>query len=38
MRLFSKYLEKTVTTQKSDLDSLLTLRFQLFKKPQFVTL
>jgi len=33
----SKCLEETVTTHKSDLDSLLTLRFQLFEKPQFVT-
>jgi transposase len=33
----SKCLEETTTTHKSDLDSLLTLRFQLFEKPQFVT-
>jgi transposase len=33
----SKCLEETTTTHKSDLDSLLTLRFQLFNKPQFVT-
>jgi len=33
----SKCLEETVTTHKSDLDSLLTLRFQLFEKTQFVT-
>ena len=33
----SKCLEETMTTHKSDLDSLLTLRFQLFEKPQFVT-
>jgi transposase len=33
----SKCLEETATTHKSDLDSLLTLRFQLFEKPQFVT-
>jgi transposase len=30
-------LDETVTTHKSDLDSLLTLRFQLFQKAQFVT-
>ena len=33
----SQCLEETMTTHKSDLDSLLTLRFQLFEKPQFVT-
>jgi transposase len=33
----SKCLEETMTTHKSDLDSLLTLRFQLFEKAQFVT-
>ena len=33
----SKCLDETMTTHKSDLDSLLTLRFQLFEKPQFVT-
>ena len=33
----SKCLDETTTTHKSDLDSLLTLRFQLFQKPQFVT-
>jgi len=33
----SKCLEETTTTYKTDLDSLLTLRFQLFQKPQFVT-
>ena len=33
----SKCLEETMTTHKSDLDSLLTLRFQLFEKTQFVT-
>jgi transposase len=33
----SKCLEETMTTHKSDLDSLLTLRFQLFQKAQFVT-
>ena len=33
----SKCLDETSTTHKSDLDSLLTLRFQLFQKPQFVT-
>src|SRR3990170_4940614 len=32
----SKCLDETMTTYKSDLDSLLTLRFQLFEKPQFV--
>jgi len=31
-------LEETMTTHKFDLDSLLTLRFQLFEKPQFVTM
>lgn len=30
-------LDETMTTHKSDLDSLLTLRFQLFQKAQFVT-
>jgi hypothetical protein len=30
-------LNETMTTHKSDLDSLLTLRFQLFQKAQFVT-
>lgn len=33
----SKCLDETMTTHKSDLDSLLTLRFQLFQKAQFVT-
>ncbi len=33
----SKCLDETMTTHKSDLDSLLTLRFQLFEKTQFVT-
>jgi transposase len=33
----SKCLDETMTTYKSDLDSLLTLRFQLFEKTQFVT-
>jgi len=33
----SKCLDETMTTYKSDLDSLLTLRFQLFQKAQFVT-
>jgi len=33
----SKFLDETITTHKSDLDSLLTLRFQLFEKTQFVT-
>ena len=33
----SKCLDETTTTHKSDLDSLLTLRFQLFPKAQFVT-
>ena len=33
----SKCLDETMSTHKSELDSLLTLRFQLFKKPQFVT-
>ena len=33
----SKCLEETTTTYKTDLDSLLTLRFQLFQKAQFVT-
>jgi len=33
----SKCLAETMTTHKSDLDSLLTLRFQLFQKAQFVT-
>jgi transposase len=33
----SKCLDETTTTHKSDLDSLLTLRFQRFQKPQFVT-
>ena len=33
----AKCLEETMTTHKSDLDSLLTLRFQLFQKAQFVT-
>ena len=33
----SKCLEETMTTHTSALDSLLTLRFQLFEKPQFVT-
>lgn len=33
----SKCLDETLTTHKADLDSLLTLRFQLFQKAQFVT-
>jgi transposase len=33
----SKCLDETMTTHQSDLDSLLTLRFQLFEKAQFVT-
>lgn len=33
----SKCLEETMTTHKSALDSLLTLRFQLFENTQFVT-
>ena len=33
----SKCLDETLTTHKSDLDSLLTLRFQPFQKTQFVT-
>ena len=33
----SKCLDETMTTHKSDLDSLLTLRFQLFQKAQFVS-
>lgn len=33
----SKCLQETSTTHKADLDSLLTLRFQLFEKTQFVT-
>jgi len=33
----SKCLDETMTTHKSDLHSLLTLRFQLFQKAQFVT-
>ena len=33
----SKCLDETMTTHKSDLDSLLTLRFQLFEKAQFMT-
>ena len=33
----SKCLDETVTTHKSDLNSLLTLRFQPFQKTQFVT-
>jgi len=33
----SNCLAETMTTHKSDLDSLLTLRFQLFQKAQFVT-
>ena len=33
----SKCLDETMTTHKSDLDSLLSLRFQLFQKTQFVT-
>jgi hypothetical protein len=32
-----KCLDETMTTLKSDLDSLLTLRFQFFQKTQFVT-
>lgn len=33
----SKCLEETATTYKSELDSLLSLRFQLFQNAQFVT-
>ena len=33
----SKCLDETMTTYKSNLDSLLTLRFQLFQKAQFMT-
>lgn len=33
----SKCLGETMTTHKTELDSLLTLRFQLFQKAQFVT-
>jgi len=33
----SKCLDETMTTHKADLNSLLTLRFQLFQKAQFVT-
>jgi len=33
----SNCLQETMTTHKADLDSLLTLRFQLFEKTQFVT-
>jgi transposase len=33
----SKCLDETMTTHKSHLDTLLTLRFQLFQKAQFVT-
>ena len=33
----SKCLDETMTTHQSELDSLLTLRFQLFEKAQFVT-
>ena len=33
----SKCLSETQTTHKSDVNSLLTLRFQLFEKTQFVT-
>jgi transposase len=33
----SECLAETMTTHKEELDSLLTLRFQLFEKPQFVT-
>jgi transposase len=33
----SECLDETSTTHKSELDSLLTLRFQLFEKAQFVT-
>lgn len=33
----SKCLNETMTTHQSDLDSLLTLRFQLFEKAQFMT-
>jgi transposase len=33
----SKCLEETMTTSKSELASLLTLRFQTFEKTQFVT-
>jgi transposase len=33
----SKCLTETSTTHKADLDSLLTLRFQLFEKAKFAT-
>lgn len=33
----SKCLDETMTTHKAELDSLLSLRFQLFQKPQFMT-
>jgi transposase len=33
----SKCLDETMTTHKADLDSFLSLRFQLFEKAQFVT-
>ena len=33
----SKCLDETMTTHQAELDSLLTLRFQLFEKAQFVT-
>ena len=33
----SKCLDETMSTHKTDLDSLLTLRFQRFEKAQFVT-
>lgn len=33
----SKCLDETMTIHKAELDSLLTLRFQLFEKTQFVT-
>jgi transposase len=33
----SKCLDETMTTHQSELDSLLTLRFQLFEKAQFMT-
>jgi hypothetical protein len=32
----SECLDETMTTHQSELDSLLTLRFQLFQKTQFV--
>jgi len=35
--VISQCLHQTQTTHKQDLDSLLSLRFQLFQKAQFVT-